>query len=144
MIFEGPPAAGSTVVHVEDEAAFEYLLAPLFRHKGLHYQRVSLLSEALEFLEEPGIVGFIFDLRLPQEAPFRFAGWAGYERTPEGLIRRIRSERPDLTVVVLTDYPDDTPLRRLLQSRIMQTEDIFKKSDQSDKSLEALVARFER
>ena len=133
-----------TVIHVEDEMAFEYLLKPVFKRKGIRYERISLLSEAWAYLEEPGIVGFIVDLRLPHESPSSFARWAGQEHTPTGLIKGIRKINPDLPIVVLTDYPDDTPLRHLLWARLLRPEDIFKKSDQREESLEALVGRFKR
>jgi subtilisin family serine protease/CheY-like chemotaxis protein len=130
-----------TIVHVEDEETYELALRHVLGRENIAYYRVTLLSAAEYYIKERLVAGFIVDLRLPYESPDAFESWGNFPRTPIGLIEKIRRERPDIPVVVLSNY-DDLGLKALVKKGLLAQEDIFRKMMfADDASVEAVVAR---
>jgi subtilisin family serine protease len=132
-----------TIVHVEDEDAYEPILRSTCRSHQIGYLRISLLSEALSFIDNEQVAGFIVDLRLPFERPEEFRNWGDFARTSIGLIEKIRRERQELPVVVLTNYYGvDPELQTLLRRNLLSDKDIFRKMAQPDaQSVEEMISR---
>jgi subtilisin family serine protease len=113
----------TNIVQVEDDEA--HRLDSLLRLEN--YRWVALASEALKLIEDPDVEGFVIDLILPTEAP----------NDPDAyeLVRRIRHQRPELPLVVLTNYTTDPRLASLLRDGIVAREDVFDKAAMVDLSL---------
>jgi subtilisin family serine protease len=107
------------VIHLEDEEVYEHHLAPRFPPQIL-YQRVRLVSEAAKFIADESVVGFIMDHRLPMESPHEV-------KSSTQLIERIRRERPEVPIVVLSNFPDDPSTYELMREGLLSREDIFRK-----------------
>ncbi len=118
-----------TVLHIEDERAYEWHLKPRLP-EGVAYHRVSLLSEAIEVIGYREIRGFIVDL------------WIHGQSSAE-LIRRIHKERPEAPLVILTKYPEDLALKGLVGEGLIEAGDIFDKTQIDDNALEKLIDRFQ-
>jgi len=130
-----------TIVHVEDEESYEFALRQVLRSKAIGYLRISLLSDAGYYIQNRLVTGFIIDLSLPTESPSAFEDWGDFARTSLGLIERIRRERSDIPVVVLTNY-DDPGLNALVEKGLLSREDIFRKMKHTEETkIEELVAR---
>ncbi|HVT19723.1 MAG TPA: S8 family serine peptidase [Thermoanaerobaculia bacterium] len=137
--------APAMVLHVEDESAHDLLLAIRLRARALRHYRVSLLSEAVGHIYDEDVAGFIIDLRLPHESVDLTGIFKTYDATAFGLIQRIRSERPEVPVVVLTNYWRDADVFELQRRHLVESEDIFRKMDLADGPvMERLIARLRR
>lgn len=134
---------GKIVLHVEDEEAYELFLRKSFEPL-VRYKRVSLLSEAVPFVADPQVSHFILDLRLPAEAPSAFTAWGGYQRSAAGLIRKIKRERPDVPVTILTNFSGDPEVKMLIGEGLLSERDVISKLDLASKSfIDSITAKIE-
>jgi DNA-binding NarL/FixJ family response regulator len=115
------------VLHVEDEEAFPTVFHPIFENRQIDYHCVGLVSEAAPYISSPEISGFILDCRLPSEKPSAFQAWGDYEQNAIGLLRKIRAQRPEVPVDVLTDFPDTPELQELIRAGILEASSLHKK-----------------
>lgn len=130
-----------TILHVEDEEAFEHELQHHIRQAGIEYHRVELLSEAAEYIDDELVVGFVVDLEVHEERPEDLRDWGRFETTTIGLIEKIAQERPDAPFVVFSKYSDER-LQPLLRKQLLARADIFSKmAAEKDYSVPNLVAR---
>lgn len=131
-----------TILHVEDEEAYQYALRHRLRQEGVGYHRVELLSEAAEYIHDELVVGIVVDLILPEQQPEDFAGWGRFDMTPIGLIQKIMQERPDVPVAVLSKLYRDDRLQPLFREQLLVREDIFSKvAAEEETCIRNLVAR---
>ncbi len=130
------PPVGWYLAHVDESDAYEPAdgrSVGYWPEVGtIRYQRAARLSTAAEWIADSTLVAFVLDWRLPEERPGAFMNWGTHPRTTTGLIERIRSERPDLPVLVLTNFSDDKPLKDLINRRELEIEDVFDKGDFAD------------
>jgi hypothetical protein len=134
---------GKIVLHVEDEEVYELLLKKSFE-PFVRYKRVSLLSEAAPFVADSQVRHFILDLRLPTESPRAFADWGDYPKSVTGLIRKIRRERPDASVTILTNYPGDPEMEGLIKEGLLSQRDVISKQAVEGKSFaDSIIARID-
>jgi len=115
------------LVHLDDHTAFDLKgdLARLI--PGVRYERVTLLSDAADFVRSGKVTGFIVDLQLPFERLEHFQDWGPYPKTSYGLIKWIRQEHPEVPVVVLTDFFEDAGVEELVNEGVLPESNRFRK-----------------
>lgn len=115
------------LVHVEND---EPIAAVMQRHltaKGVEVQSVANVSEALAFLTDMRVAGFLIDRRLPMEIRPDWAPLAPDRFDAIGLIELIHVERPDVLIAVMTNYPDDDSLAELIDEGILSVDQVWSK-----------------
>ena len=135
----------STIVHLEDQDAYEPPLRYILAGHSMAYHRTSLVSKAGSLIHDQNVVGFIIDLWLPTERESDFREWGSFARTWSGLVKKIRQERPSLPVVIFTLHSEDPDLQTLIREEVITHQDIFTKVDSTDDEaiIESLVARLQ-
>lgn len=121
------------VVHLEDQ---ESVLAR-YLPQGVVYRHITLQSEAERFVRDRSVTAFVIDLILPLERDPSGKLMAGKQKST-ALISRIRKERPEVPILVLTNFPGDDDLKALIKLHYISAKDVFAKISYDP---EALVDR---
>jgi len=91
------------ILIVDDEAIMRNLLLKILEKEGYQISVVGSAQEALDYIENTKVDLVLSDIRMP--------GMNGFD-----LLRKIKAEKPDIAVIMMTGYGDTYTVKEALMN----------------------------